>query len=84
MSHKPKAYLSFVSIAFLSFVRDVFLCTKIDDLVKSRSNVWIPTFAGMTVFVTNCYFSFFCHSRAGGNPGKTVNSTFYDTVKFVI
>jgi len=62
---------------------------KIDELAKSRSNVWIPALrlrgdllcAGTTVFLTNCNFTFFCHSRAGGNPGKPVNSTFYDTVK---
>jgi len=56
-----------------------YLIGNIDELVKSRSYVWIPAFAGMTVFVTNCNFKPFCHSRAGGNPGKLVNSTFYDT-----
>jgi hypothetical protein len=29
------------------------LQTNVDELVKSRSNVWIPACAGMTIFVTN-------------------------------
>jgi len=49
---------------------------KLDELVKIRSNFWIPAFAGMTVFVTICNFTSFCHSRAGGNPGKSVNRLF--------
>ena len=59
-----------------------FFPDNLDELVNIRSNVWIPAFAGMTVFVNIWNYMPFCHSRAGGNPGKPVNSTFYDTVNF--
>ena len=32
----------------------------------------------MTVFVTKCNFTSFCHSRADGNFARPVSSTFYD------
>ena len=53
---------------------------NVDNLVKSRSNDWIPAFAGKTVFVSDWYWLLYCHSREGGNPEKRGNPTFFETI----